>query len=182
MLSWPNHVSIGAEEFANFARDLGEHAKLVRLARDGSDLTEGPPPAPVEPGPEDWAPALSAMRRRVAKDCQARIVLGGIVADYRGIMPGIAEEAFLSLQARQPVYLIGGFGGCAGDICEEMGLVETGRPRRQWEMRNRFTGAAEALHNGLNPAENRRLASTVHTDEIVALILRGLHQLADRKG
>ena len=45
------------------------------------------------------------------QETRARIVLGGRVAGYKGRMPGIAEEALLSLQAQQPVFLLGGFGG-----------------------------------------------------------------------
>jgi len=33
-------------------------------------------------------------------------------------MPGIAEETYLSLEAQQPVFVLGGFGGCARDIAE----------------------------------------------------------------
>jgi len=43
---------------------------------------------------------------------------------YRGTIPGIAEEASLSLEAGQPLFLVGGFGGCARDIAETLGLAE----------------------------------------------------------
>ena len=95
----------------------------------------------------------------------------------RGRMPGIAEEVLKAIDARQPqpVYLLGGFGGCTGDICQEMGLLEA-RGRRNWEFRSQFEGRAKSLSNGLSPEDNRRLARTVHTDELVALILRGLRR------
>jgi hypothetical protein len=41
----------------------------------------------------------------------ARIILGGKTEGYAGFMPGIFEEALVTLQAKRPVYLLGGFGG-----------------------------------------------------------------------
>lgn len=49
-----------------------------------------------------------------------RVVLGGRVAGYQGRMPGIAEESLCSLRAEQPLYGLGGFGGCVGDIAESL--------------------------------------------------------------
>ena len=43
----------------------------------------------------------------------ARIVLGGKVDDYFGFLPGIYEEALLTLRARKPLFILGGFGGAA---------------------------------------------------------------------
>ena len=97
---------------------------------------------------------------------------------YRGRMPGIAEEVLMAIKPfrPQPIFLLGGFGGCAGDICEEMGLAKA-RRSRVWKFRREFTGGADTLRNGLSPEENRRLARTVHTDELVTLILRGLRRI-----
>jgi hypothetical protein len=181
VLPWPVHIGIAPQELVRRAQELGEHGRLVRLAPDGSDLPEvaDVPPRPAEDA--EWGPALSAMRRRLAAETRASIVLGGAVQGYRGRMPGIAEETLLALEAGRPVYLLGGFGGCTGDICVEMGLAEGGRARRPWEMRNLFSHtSAESLRNGLTPDENRRLARTAHTDELVVLILRGLHHVAGR--
>ncbi len=183
VLPWPVHVEIAPDDLAERARSLGEYAQIIRLAADGSDLVgnaEFPAPPPRE---DQWAPALTAMRRRVARDTRAAIVLGGAVQNYRGIMPGIAEETLMAVENRNPVYLLGGFGGCAGDICEEMRLAERGRARRDWGMRNRFRELhPELLRNGLTAEENRRLARTVHTDEVVLLILRGLRRVAGPEG
>ena len=52
------------------------------------------------------------MRRTMLAQTNARILLGGRVENYKGVMPGIAEEALLSLQVGQPLFLLGGFGGC----------------------------------------------------------------------
>lgn len=183
VLPWPSHVALAKEEFDKREQDLGEHARLVRLARDGSNLPREQAFPRTPPEDTDWAPALTAMRRRVTEQCQVRIVLGGVVEGYRGRMPGIAEEALLALQAEKPVYVLGGFGGCSGDICEEMKLVAPGHSQRRWTMREEFAGMnVKHLRNGLTEGENRTLASTGHTDELVVLILRGLRRVVGAGG
>lgn len=54
---------------------------------------------------------LTAMRQIISGVTQARIVLGGRVESYEGIMLGIAEEALMSLEAGKPLFFLGGFGG-----------------------------------------------------------------------
>ena len=56
------------------------------------------------------------MRREIAAATGARIVLGGATYDYIGLLPGIVEEALLTLDLRRPLYVIGGFGGAAGAL------------------------------------------------------------------
>src|SRR5262249_52915609 len=92
VLPWPGRIEIRPGELARRGQELGEHAKLVRLAPDGSDVPEGAQIRPRPPEEGEWVPALTAMRRRVATETKASIVLGGAVQGYRGRMPGIAEE------------------------------------------------------------------------------------------
>ena len=58
--------------------------------------------------------SLSTMRREIAAATDARIVLGGASHGFIGLLPGIVEEALLTLDHRRPLYVIGGFGGAAG--------------------------------------------------------------------
>src|SRR5437762_14359 len=67
------------------------------------------------------AAALSAMRRHVTALTDARVLVGGRLSGYAGTMPGLVEEAILSLQHRQPVYVAGGFGGAAAAIARVLG-------------------------------------------------------------
>jgi hypothetical protein len=114
-------------------------------------------------------------------ETNARILLGGRVDRYKGNMPGIAEEALLSLQDGQPVFLMGGFGGCARDVAETVGLVapwEGSRP--PWPGRTAFQAfSASDLNNRLTTEENTILAHTPHVDQAVTLILRGLLSVAE---
>jgi hypothetical protein len=62
--------------------------------------------------------ALSRMRRWIAHDSGARIILGGKTSNFVGLMPGILEEALFHLETAKPLYVIGGFGGAADDLAE----------------------------------------------------------------
>ncbi len=91
-------------------------------------------------------------------------------------MPGIGEKALLSLKAEQPLFVIGGCGGCARDIAESIGLVEEREfAYRNWHGRKAFkTISTEDLNDSLTLEDNIALARTVHIDQVIVLILRGL--------
>jgi hypothetical protein len=91
-------------------------------------------------------------------------------------MPGIAEESLIALENHQPIYLLGGFGGCARDIVNELGLSgQSTVPVSTWPGREKFSAYNIGdLRNGLTEDENKALAITVHIDQAITLILRGL--------
>jgi hypothetical protein len=70
--------------------------------------------------------ALTDMRRVLAEECHARICLGGKMTSFEGWMPGVAEEAFLTLHAARKhresggraLYLSALFGGAAAGLIE----------------------------------------------------------------
>lgn len=71
--------------------------------------------APRTP-PEGFATARRMMSARV----EARVVMGGrmgVLSDpadaYQGAMPGIVEEAIVTLEAGKPLVVLGAFGGAA---------------------------------------------------------------------
>src|ERR1700752_4109286 len=127
------------------------------------------------------------MRKRMTEDCDARILLGGKVSGFEGSMPGIAEEALLAFEAKKPLFLLGGFGGCARDIIAELGHHE-GWPRRSagevgpqyrdgYEaamVRLRQVGSLDQLRNGLTPLDNRVLFESRNLPEIIRLVLLGI--------
>ena len=53
---------------------------------------------PLDGGPTaaGWEGPLTAMRKTMLRHTSARLVLGGRVWDYRGAMPGVAEETYLA--------------------------------------------------------------------------------------
>lgn len=177
-LAWPVHVSLPSEEVKQLSDALSGVAELVYLTMDGKVITpDDRQQLTPRPATEDeWAEGLTAMRRVITEISNARIVLGGKVEGFKGRMPGVAEETLAALQAAQPLFLLGGVGGCARDIAEDLGLAQPGLTLRQaWPGRSDFTSfTVEGLNNGLNAEENAILATTVHVDQAVTLILRGL--------
>ncbi len=178
-LAWPFHVSKEADELEAICHSLVGIGELVCLTQDGRrlDPLAWSDRALHQPTDKEWAAGLTAMRRVMRGATQARVVLGGRVADYRGDMPGIAEEALLSLQNGQPLFLLGGFGGCTRDIAETLGLVERwAGSRPAWPSRQKFeTFSSSDLRNGLSKEENAILARTPHIDQAIVLVLRGLN-------
>jgi hypothetical protein len=177
-LAWPVHMLQTPVNLEKVAADLEGSAALVCLALDGSRLStiERGKLGSHQPTEAEWSEGLTAMRRTMLAETAARIVLGGRVEKYKGTMPGIAEEALLSLQGGQPLFVLGGFGGCAHDIAQTLGVVAPkDTSRSSWPGRSYFESFSVAdLNNGLDAEENAILARTPHVDQAVALILRGL--------
>jgi hypothetical protein len=184
-LAWPVHLSRPWFNLNRYAEELSGTVSLLLLRLNGDTLAreERQLIEPRVPSPEEWAAGLTAMRRRMLADTDARIIAGGRVAGYQGSMPGVAEEALLTLQSGRPLYILGGFGGCSADIASTMGLMERrGTPARDWERREYFRSVRiDALANGLTQEENETLARTQHVDQATALVLRGLIKLAKRR-
>ena len=65
-----------------------------------------------------WARGLTAMRRLATEVTQARLVVGGALTGFKGLYPGVVEEAWLSLARRQPLFLVGAFGGAARAVID----------------------------------------------------------------
>ncbi|WP_080414682.1 hypothetical protein [Burkholderia ubonensis] len=177
-LAWPVHCSVSAEAIQERASNLAGLAEFYCLDVQGNEIASTTRQAtPTHAATEgEWAAGLGAMRRKMTDVSNVRVVLGGRVDGFKGRMPGIGEEALCSLEAGKPLFVLGGFGGCARDIAEDLGLVAFRHQLpSQWAERGRFAAfGPDRLRNGLTFEENVILARTVHVDEAVALILRGL--------
>jgi hypothetical protein len=146
------------------------------------------------------------LRWRNTTDGAARVIVGGHLGatgnGYLGRMPGVLEEALLSIRADRPVYIIGAFGGCARLVLDALEGVS--RRELTWdhqrvvpysdELRQLYqkrhqtwdeyeTIATElrgrglrGLRNGLTLEENKELATTRSAERIVELVLRGLQE------
>lgn len=186
-LAWPVHIGMPVERIEGLAAEPQGVADLVLVGMDGARITLQARRSmrTRKPNSDEWVAGLTAMRRCQRSCNDARIVLGGQVAEYKGCMPDVAEEAILSIQSRQPLFLVGGFGGSARDVAETLGLADpwTGS-RRNWCGQpdfQRWTG--DDLNNGLSREENERLATTPFLPATIVLVLRGLCRLrADESG
>jgi hypothetical protein len=210
--------------------DYRQVAKLIRTPRpDGIEALEPaafvaePPYFPASSAERRyaWARGMTAMRERQAADVAARVVIGGTsgptlkalpnggseLSWYAGRIPGVMEEALLTLRAGRPLYVCGGFGGVAGMLAD---LLEgEAAPRFTWEYQRQapFSDGMKALYakqsvewwdyttmralaaqigpaglaasNGLGIDENRDLFRTRDVDRIVELLLIGLERVQE---
>ncbi|HWB76605.1 MAG TPA: CHAT domain-containing protein [Nannocystaceae bacterium] len=129
-------------------RRLGLGGRPQLLCYQGSDAGAGDGAVvyePIEVAAPEGSDAIAdvgmritlwhhAMRRRASRDANARVLLGGKSrpravdgpAGYRAPWPGVLEEAFRTVQAGRALYVIGGFGECAGDIARMLERATVG--------------------------------------------------------
>ncbi len=201
-LAWPAHSGMGDAELAEFCAGHRDVAGLVFLGPNGERVEAAHQPLRARQAPpsgdwearltamrekhsagrklsrKEWEAGMTAMRRMMRDETQAHVVLGGRPDKYQRRLPRIAEESLLTLEAGQPLFLLGGFGGCARSIAEVLGLVEPwAGSYPEWPGRAAFDKYAAAdLRNGLSREENAILADTPFTDQAIALICRGLRK------
>ena len=201
-LAWPLYLSLNARDRAA----LKSVAKITEVAPPGELNVDAKTfVAPDTPeGRRVWCHCLTAMRRKMNEETNARILLGGRETGFKGFFPGLVEEAHLAINAGKPVYLLGGFGGCTAAIIEAlrgkspealtiayhratdpifaaMLAAENASPdlpAAYDSIREDFhrTGL-NGLKNGLSEAENQRLCETDDIDEMAVLVLKGLAAL-----
>jgi hypothetical protein len=144
-----------------------------------------------------WTLGMRDMRQKMASECHARILVGGL---YLAVSPwpGLLEEfeTFIG----KPLYLIGAFGGATQLLIDVLRGNPTPAPfsaafqddggkraplREYYEKREGsidWRGRIEriqklgvrGLDNGLTEAENERLFVTRNLTEMMALVLKGL--------
>lgn len=180
-LPWPVHIQTSVAELEKQILDVKDTASIVCLNIDGSELPiyERRGFQSQMPTEKEWTDGLTSMRITMMSASDARVVVGGRVENYKGLMPGIAEETLISLKAGKPTFLVGGFGGCARDIAELLGLISPRiKTAPMWSGHKEFKIFSVAnLNNGLTDIENATLAYTPHIDQAIILILRGMVRL-----
>lgn len=153
-----------------------------------------------------WAESLTKMREEMQSNTDARIFTGGSMSNFKGKYPGLLEESILALKNDIPVYFMGIFGGVTSRIIEGLKGEKPEELSIEWqssqnqnyeefvshynskksedkidyksstEFLNNYTLARLSKNNGLSIEENERLFCTVHTSEIIFLIMKGLHK------
>lgn len=137
--AWPFYLGVNREKEAEWINCC----HLVRITQKMAGFSDPLPDQPAEGGELRrfirGAVCLSAMRRCMATGCQveiegapttprpiprvsARIVLGGKLGGFAGIMPGIFEEILTAREASTttPIFVLGGFGGAAGIVARAL--------------------------------------------------------------
>lgn len=204
-LAWQEHRGVDRQTLQTTRSALSLHGaiKYIDWHPDGKVVADpwadrGDNAVPDPAAPATTAEGLTALRRFMAGQTQARVLLGGKRAaksvenpnGYQGDLPGLLEEALCALTAGQPVYLAGGFGGITLDMVSTIdpviatpllrpGLVHDPKTTTALQGFNATLQGRgwSALNNGLTPDQNRQLATTYRPSEIAALVSHGLGQL-----
>ena len=191
-LAWQEHRKLSAEEFDRHKRDLGLFGEIICLDPEGHVVEwnsgRGKDPQPVH---DDalCQQSLTALRNYMASTSNGRVLIGGRRHGFHGVLPGVLEEALISIEHGQPLYLAGGFGGVTADTVTALGVDDgtwlpaapNGPPadQRLTDGLKQLSALAAApdwkgLENGLTADENKQLAATPRPTEIAALVSLGL--------
>lgn len=73
-------------------------------------------------------PGMPPNQSQIIPRLSARVFLGGKTIGYSGFLPGLFEEALLSLEQSIPMYILGGFGGSAGVLKDALLAMKGTRP------------------------------------------------------
>lgn len=149
-----------------------------------------------------FSECFADMRIIMSNESDSRVLLGGKQKNFLGYIPGIIEEAYQSLKANKPIFLLGGFGGATKSLIR---VITGDRPR---ELTNEFQYDNEFLNefrnfcsaksiinpdyvylvdffqhhniefiskqNGLSIEENKILFESTNINELVFLIIKGM--------
>ena len=185
VVGWSEHRSLLLSDLRCHKNKLGLRARITYLNEDG-DPTEFEAGRGEEPVPVDDVPrSLSTLRRYLIQHTDARVLIGGKERNYRGEMPGVLEEALLAIEAGQPLYLAGGFGGATATIAATVaGLEDRWPPATDGIDPAPLTETAERsgwdlIDNGLTTEENQKLAVTHRPSEVASLVAIGLKRAFD---
>ncbi len=152
-----------------------------------------------------WCRSLSKMRNIMIENTDARILIGGKCSNYLGKMPGVIEEAKITVANNKPLYLIGAFGGASKEVINAVQgkgftyIANNFHSSPEYEQFKLFYNEREMVdkinvegdailfermgteglskNNGLTVEENERLFHTPHLSEILFYIFKGLNNL-----
>lgn len=185
IVGWSEHRRLSLTKLRRHKDSLGLNARITYLDAAGvpvsynADRGEGPESAEDVPG------TLTALRRYLVNETDARVFIGGKEHGYQGEMPGIIQEAAFAIDAGQPSYFVGGFGGATATIAALVADLEERWPPAKPDTDLRpVRDAAERsgwslADNGLTQEENRVLATTHRPSEVASLIAIGLKRTFD---
>ncbi len=217
------HLSDKQKKFVNYfpypQSNMIKENEMIDLLKNQVDavLLERPPRLRNLPSKEEYKPhssiqdryviaeCLSEMRLRMAKESEARILLGGMQDKYVGYFPGIIEEGYLSLKAGKAVYVLGGFGGAAKSLSEALCGYAAIKLSNEYQQRsasqrefssfvfdnhnvnlnydilvqyfNEFSIEKLSENNGLTCDENQILFQSTNIHELIFLMLKGMKRL-----
>jgi hypothetical protein len=191
-LALPEHRKLSLTELGDIDRQLGTWGRLVFLDEAGQPID--PRAGRDDPGDDELQNVIrtnsyTGLRRYIARQTRAQVVVGGQLSNFRGTMPGVIEETIESIQAGNPVYFAGGFGGAAAAAAKTLAvdsfewmptdLPATDEVDQVEASLRRLKDVAEArdwsaADSGLDEAQRRQLAASHRPGEIASLVVLGL--------
>jgi hypothetical protein len=192
ILAWHEHRKLTTKDLLSQIADLGLYGDMIGLDPEGNviDLIKNRPDEAIpETNQSVINASLTSLRRFLTTQSEGRIFIGGKRAGFQGDLPGIIEEAIFALDAKQPIYLAGGFGGATADIVrlfEVDGKAWIPKYDDKTDADPRWTKGIEALdsawkknggnslENGLTKEENLILAVSHRPSEVAALVSLGM--------
>jgi hypothetical protein len=147
-LGWPTWVSIDPAEWMRYPRSVKWHRLL---APSGLTITPNTRLAPNWSNPEvqlGWTVSMRAMRERMAREHDARILVGG---QHRAVspVPGLVDELTTFLDLEKPVYLLGGFGGMTAVLVR---ALQGERPEELTTVFQDESGKRKTVRESINEA------------------------------
>jgi SLOG-like protein len=201
--AYPIYCSLTRQNELELKKNKTYIKKVLPPQELGADANTYLPPSTNE-NKLVWAKSLSHMRNQMIAGTNGRILIGGKCNNYLGKLPGIIEEAKITLLQNKPLYLIGAFGGAAKQVINAVlgqGFSFTDsnfhRSEQYQEFKSFYNGKSEeeinfeedqllfskygidrlAENNGLTVHENIRLFDSPHLSEIVYYLFKGLNKI-----
>lgn len=198
-IAWPLHLNIKPETCDDYRHSRVKLTPVPALAFPNIDTSKFICPDSVY-NQYIWAENLTKMRTEMERVAKCRIIAGGKLSCFKGKMAGILEEFTIARRMGHPVYIVGGYGGCA----QLLSAVVEGKENVDAFIRIASESASykdlisyydsidspvdyaevesyakldRLLDNGLSEEENRRLFHSVNIMEIVSLILKGINNV-----
>lgn len=204
-IPWPDPLPLEAEDREALMSVLriqsaGLPASLEQIA-DEKIRTE------PQAKPYFRARALSQMRRAIVSHSHARISVGGRTEGSSGRYPGIIEEAFLTIDARKPLFVSSLLGGASEHVVRALqgqtmpddfaltrddvkkafdryaATLENREPDARldrdeiWKRLAEFGVDGLAATNGLTAPENQSVFQAQNVSEIRYWLMRGLSRI-----
>jgi len=150
-----------------------------------------------------FSECFRVLRESMTKDCDAKIVIGGKLSNYLDYIPGVLEEAIYQIEAKKPLFIVGGFGGVSNEISKLILGENSSYLRNEFQYSSPFLQEFKkfvndkykfidydfinnyfsefnlktlSTNNFLTEDENKRLFVSKNIHEITYLIMKGMNK------
>jgi hypothetical protein len=204
---FPNSKQLSVKDKADFVKQQVE-AKVIEVPKHLGSIDVDKEYKPFE-NVEDryiYSECFTAMRTAMAKESDARILIGGKQKNFLGYFPGIVEEAYHTIKEGKPIFLLGGFGGATHtliqaittneapnvltnevqfhsaflkefkDYCKGKSTIELDYKEITARVKQ-YDLKSISQKNGLSEDENQILFESRNIHELVFLVMKGLKNI-----